>query len=92
MTVHKNSILPLQVAAAVDLAMNDLGISSFELAKIMNARYTAVEYWRSVGLTPESKFFLPLCAELGLDPDGFGFEKKGSRSAGGRNGSKRGEN
>ena len=92
MTAHKNSILCLQVAAAVDLAMDGLGISSFELAKILNARYTAVEYWRSVGLTPESKFFLPLCAELGLDPDGFGFEKKGSRSAGGRNGSKRGGN
>lgn len=72
------------------MAMEDLGISSYELAKIMNTRYTAVEYWRSVGLTPESKFFLPLCAELGLDPNGFGFKKKESRSAGRRNGSKRG--
>ena len=51
-------------------------ILPFKLAKILNARYPAVEYWRSVGLTPASKFFLPLCAELGLAPDGFGFEKK----------------
>ena len=60
-------------AAQVRAAMEQLQVSSEQLAPLLGVTPQAVRHWRSNGLSPQSGHFLPLCEELGLAPDSFGF-------------------
>lgn len=69
-----------QFANAVSMAIEELGITRYRLAKIMKVKYSTAVHWCDRGLTPSAKHFLPLCEELGLDPDSFRFGKKAEPS------------
>ena len=65
----------LAFAAQLDCAMQELEISDAQLARMFLVRSDMVSSWRSVGLTPQSRYYLPLYEEFGLDPESFGFTR-----------------
>lgn len=80
-----------QFANAVSMAIEELGITRYRLAKIMGVRSATANYWCSRGLTLSAKHFLPLCEELGLDPANFGFKKSRAALLAGRTAHRTGE-
>ena len=60
-------------AGDVISAMEELNVSVADMAALLKVKEFSVYEFRSKGLTPKSRYFLPLCEELGLAPDSFGF-------------------
>ena len=53
-------------AGDVISAMEELNVSVADLAALLKVKKFSVYEVRSKGLTPKSRYFLPLCEELGL--------------------------
>ena len=66
----------ISLAAAIDKALDELGISTWDFAKMTGAPSSMVEKWRALGIAPRSKYFEPVMSQLGLDPSEYGFERK----------------
>ena len=64
----------LAFGEAVRQAREELGITQTELGRIVGCTQANVKQIEQIGVSPRSKFFLPLCEQLGLDPFAFGFE------------------
>lgn len=62
---------------AVRRARKQLGLTQTELARIVHATQPSIRQIEIDGMTPASSFFFPLCEELGLDPESFGFLGRG---------------
>ena len=58
-------------AGDVISAMEELNVSVADMAALLNVKEFSVYEFRSKGLTPKSRYFLPLCEELGLDPRAY---------------------
>lgn len=58
-------------AGDVISAMEELNVSVADLAALLKVKKFSVYEFRSKGLTPKSRYFLPLCEELGLDPRAY---------------------
>lgn len=65
-------------AAAVRQALCDLNISMKRLADEIDACYSVTAYAVRYGITPTSKYYIPICEALGFYPDDFGFISQGS--------------
>ena len=55
-------------------AREELGITQTALGRIVGCTQANVKQIEQIGVSPRSKYFLPLCEELGLNPFSFGFE------------------
>lgn len=55
----------------VKTAMKELNVSIADMAALLKVKESSVCEFRSRGLTPKSRYFLPLCEELGLDPRAY---------------------
>lgn len=64
----------LAFGEAVRQAREELGITQTALGRIVGCTQANVKQIEQIGVSPRSKFFLPLCEQLGLDPFAFGFE------------------
>ena len=58
-------------AGDVISAMEELNVSVADMAALLKVKEFSVYEFRSKGLTPKSRYFLPLCEELGLDPRAY---------------------
>lgn len=58
-------------AGDVISAMEELNVSVADMAALLKVKKFSVYEVRSKGLTPKSRYFLPLCEELGLDPRAY---------------------
>ena len=58
-------------AGDVISAMEELNVSVADMAALLKVKEFSVYEFRSKGLTPKSRYFLPLCEELGLDPHAY---------------------
>ena len=65
-----------RVAAKLQEAMYELGMTITDLAKLLKVDCRYAHQVRNVGISPKSRYFRQLCDEFGFDPDEFGFEKK----------------
>lgn len=64
----------LAFGEAVRQAREELGITQTALGRIVGCTQENVKKIEQIGVSPRSKFFLPLCEQLGLNPFAFGFE------------------
>ena len=64
----------LAFGEAVRQAREELGITQTALGRIVGCTQANVKQIEQIGVSPRSKYFLPLCEELGLNPFAFGFE------------------
>ena len=64
----------LAFGEAVRKAREELGITQTALGRIVGCTQENVKKIEQIGVSPRSKYFLPLCEELGLNPFSFGFE------------------
>ncbi|MBO4779797.1 MAG: helix-turn-helix transcriptional regulator [Selenomonadaceae bacterium] len=58
---------------AVKEARKQLELTQGELGKIVGGQSTNIRQIECQGCSPKSRYFRPLCEELGLDPLSFGF-------------------
>lgn len=65
-----------RVAAKLQVAMSELGMSAIDLAKLLKVDLRYAYQVCNIGISPMSRYFRQLCDEFGFDPDEFGFEKK----------------
>lgn len=59
---------------AVRQAREELGITQTALGRIVGCTQENIKQIEQIGVSPRSRFFIPLCEQLGLDPFQFGFE------------------
>jgi transcriptional regulator with XRE-family HTH domain len=64
----------LAFGEAVRQAREELGLTQTALGRLVGCTQENVKKIEQIGASPRSKFFLPLCEELGLNPFSFGFE------------------
>ena len=69
--------LSLEIGKRTYDRRKQLGLTQTELARIVHATQTSIRQMELDGMTPASSFFFPLCEELGLDPESFGFLGRG---------------
>ena len=65
-----------RVAAELQEAMAELGMTALDLAKLLKVELNYAYQVCNIGISPKSRYFRQLCEEFGFDPDEFGFEKK----------------
>jgi len=65
-----------RVAAKLQVAMSELGMTTIDLAKLLKVDCRYAHQVCNIGISPMSRYFRQLCDEFGFDPDEFGFEKK----------------
>ena len=58
---------------AINEALYDLGLSPAKFGQMFHVSGTEVNRWIEQGLTPVSKYFIPICEELGINPLEHGF-------------------
>ena len=63
----------IALAEAIDESFLRLGISTREFARRIGCNRSALDKWRTFGITPD---FARVMDELGLDPADFGMEQK----------------
>ena len=66
----------IALAEAIDESFLRLGISTREFARRIGCNRSALDKWRTFGITPDSQYFARVMDELGLDPADFGMELK----------------
>lgn len=62
----------LKMAAHIEAALDELGVSTYEYAKQLGVSRSLVDRWCDLGPSPRSTYFYRVCEDLGLDPTEYG--------------------
>ena len=62
----------LKMAAHIEAALDELGLSTYEYAKQLGVSRSLVDRWCDLGPSPRSNYFYRVCEDLGLDPTEYG--------------------
>lgn len=63
----------ISLGMAINDALNELGLSTHQFAKMLCVTPSEVYRWTSEGISPSSKYFDRVIEELGIDPRDHGF-------------------